>query len=84
MISKEQLAIFERYNGDGDIWARVNDAHEHKIMADQDFWDINFILQDLTALKNGLCAKDYEIDIRRRLKEMSENEEVEARLMTIA
>ena len=70
-ITEEKLRIFQRYRGDVDGWARVRDRHEHNVMSDDDWSDIEELrhrlwLQEHEAVAPEFAARTEQL-IRERL-----------------
>jgi len=69
MITIEKLKIYRNYGGDIDGWTRVNSKREHSIMSDQDWYEIDYIIQEISLIKSGHASKEYENKIMNGLNQ---------------
>lgn len=84
MITKEKLAIYEQFSGDGDGWARCGTPHEKAVMSDPDWYEILDIVVRLHSVQTGRAAPEFVDETRRRISESIPDAEAVATLMRIA
>jgi hypothetical protein len=73
MITSEKLAVYRKFDGDGDNWSRGG-CPKREIFDDSDWFAIGNLLQELTMLKRNLVSREYGEQIRQRLSEMTADE----------
>ncbi|HEX3078878.1 MAG TPA: hypothetical protein VHQ04_00385, partial [Puia sp.] len=73
MITKEKLDIFISYQGDVDAFAHAKKS-EKKIMADEDFFLINCLLQDFRIITKGNASIEFAKDAAKKLILHSDNQ----------
>jgi hypothetical protein len=76
MITSSKLKIYKYYKGDIDNWARAGTKLEKSIMKDEDWAIIESFLQDLALIKKNLTSSEFTNNVRVRLKENCENDNV--------
>ena len=76
MITAEKFAIYRKYSGDVDGWARVGTRTEQRAMSDQDWHKIEEMLQRLRLENSGLASEGYRARTEELLAKRVENEEV--------
>ena len=79
MITKEKIRIYNRYNGDGDMWLRSAKKSE-KIINNLEWHLIENLINDVGLIEKGLTSQSYSEEIKKRLEE---NCDEEARLLII-
>ena len=84
MITEYKIKIFERYNGDIDNWVRNSSPKEKFIMNDNDWYDIDAFLQDLSLVKKGLTSIDFNNSLISKLITNCESEGVINQLKNLA
>ena len=67
MLTLKKIAIYRRYDGDNDSWARSGSKQDKSSMDDADWYLIFRFIGDLTLVKNGLAAENYVKDLNQRL-----------------
>lgn len=75
MITLEKLKIYNRYNGDLDMWTRTGKSNEKKLMGSSDWYLIDSLIQDIGIAKKGLVAEQFTFNLKKRLTENCDNEE---------
>jgi hypothetical protein len=71
MITQEKIGIYIRYDGDIDGFVRVGSAKEKEIMNDNDFFEIQNLIQDIILMRRNLSSKQYTENTRKKLAENS-------------
>jgi hypothetical protein len=84
MITAEKLRIYSRYNGDVDGWARVRAPDELGVMTDQDWADIDLLLQRFSIEKSGFAAASFFAETSRLIAEQVPDIAAVARLRELA
>ena len=84
MITTEKLRIHQRYSGDIDGWARVGSASEKQNMTDQDWRDIDELLQRLSLEKNVPVAESFCAETAQLLVERVSDHAVVEQLKSLA
>jgi len=69
MITREQIGIYIKYNGDMDGYARFGSIEENKILGDRGWYEINILLQDIIRMKNNVLSFDFLSRLKTRLQE---------------
>lgn len=69
MISLEKIAIFKKYNGDLDGRTRMADAQEKALVSDDDWRQIERMIQDLYLVETGLASQNYRAKVDAKLAE---------------
>ena len=59
MINKEKMAVYQKYAGDMDGWARMASVAEKALISDADWYEINSFIQDYSLVKKGLASQRY-------------------------
>ena len=75
MITLEKVQIFFKYNGDIDSWVRSGSRKEKLIMADNDWYVIGGLLQDLFLIKKGLTSESFNLALNSKLLEICDGKE---------
>jgi hypothetical protein len=81
MITKASLAVYERYAGDIDGWARVGDAKEKNAISDEIWSDIDWLRVEISALQKGQVSADYGKEIQQKIITKTENTETAQELL---
>jgi hypothetical protein len=84
MITEDKIRIYKKYSGDIDGWVRVHDKEEMRIMSDQDWYDINLLLQEIAGIKNGIASEAYAKRIEKDLTDKVNDEKIIKMLFEIA
>jgi hypothetical protein len=79
-ITEEKLRIFRRYGGDVDGWVKVGDRDEHRIMSDQDWWDIEELRHRLWLQQHEPVAAEFVGRTKQLIQERIYDERAEALL----
>lgn len=81
MITKASLAVYERYAGDIDGWARVGDSEEKKVMSDEIWSEIDWLRSEISALRKGQVSEAYGNEIKEKLTATTENADTAQHLL---
>ena len=73
MITLEQLKIYNRYDGDMDMWTRTGKSSEKKLMTSDDWYLIDNLIQDIAIAKNGPASEKVISNLKNRLSENCDN-----------
>ncbi|TCO81496.1 hypothetical protein EV699_108127 [Plasticicumulans lactativorans] len=84
MIDARKLAIYRRYGGDADAWARLGTADEKAALRDADWIAIRDLLQELALVAGGRAAPRYARAIDARLRASTADAAVAAALEALA
>lgn len=84
MIDARKLAIYRRYGGDADAWARLGTADEKAALRDADWATIRNLLQELALVAGGRAAPRYARAITARLHALAADATVVAALEALA
>jgi len=84
VITAEKLRIHQRYKGDIDGWARTGDPLEKRAMTDQDWTDIDELLQRLALVKSVPVAESFRVATAKLLAERAPDPIVAEQLKTLA
>ena len=84
MITQKKLEIYKRYDGDIDGWVRVGDKEEKKIMSDNDWFEIQDLIQKITILKRGLASEEFAKRINTIIHELTDTKETANKLIDFA
>ncbi|MFL5741036.1 MAG: hypothetical protein ACJ75B_12515 [Flavisolibacter sp.] len=84
MITIEKLKIFEKYRRQVDEFARFGKSKEKSLMTDQDWDEIESLIQDVYLVKKGMAALEFENKLNQRLADICENQETIKRIHKIA
>lgn len=79
-INKEQLAVYEKYDGDIDGLLRVNTKSDIEVFGDKVdiIWSVvTNKLQDIKLINEKLCSKEYSTNSLRDLKEICDGDAYE-------
>jgi hypothetical protein len=68
MITHGKVAIYKKYNGDIDAWARVGTKEEKILMQDNDWVQIEDAVQAILLIKNGHASDIFSASIKQKLK----------------
>ena len=58
-ISKDAIAVYKKFDGDMDGWARMATAKDKQVISDGLWWAITGLIQDLKLVKNGLASESF-------------------------
>lgn len=59
MITKEQIELFIKYDGDIDAFCRVAQRKKERILNDNVFREIDLLVQDIIQMKNEVLDEFY-------------------------
>jgi hypothetical protein len=80
MITAEKLAIYRRYGGNVVLWHDAG-SPQGDIISGEDWAAIGSLLQELAFYKGALAGERYQEHIRRRLAQVSADQETERQLL---
>lgn len=75
MITQTKLEIYKRYNGDIDGRVRVGDENEKNQISDNDWFEIQNLIQKISLLKNDLTSEPYAKEIKEILRTQTDSNE---------
>lgn len=84
MITEEMLAIYARFHGDMDGFARAGSARDRALMSQAQWYVLDAFLLELHAVKARLASPVYAEQIESRLSAMSANPRVRKWLWQLA
>jgi len=67
MITQNQIHLYKKNHGDVDFFARSASAKEKAIISDNQWSEIDQLLQDLLIASRGLASDDFKRTLQRRL-----------------
>ena len=59
MITDKMIAVYKKFNGDIDDWARMGTADDKLTVSDKDWFMIDNFLQGFTWIKTGLASESF-------------------------
>lgn len=80
MITKIKLKIFQKSNGDGDMWLRNSWWWQRSKMMAEDWSLISQLIQDIKLMNKGLVSDAYAESVNLKIQENCQNEEAIAKL----
>jgi hypothetical protein len=80
MITFEQLKVYSKFGGDGDMIARIG----NQLLTGEEWILITNLLQVLTIINNGYASEDFIAQLNRKLSEGFDNNETIKFLKTLA
>ena len=83
MLTLKKLAIYEKYDGKIDAWARTGSKAELLEMEDADWFLIDQLLQDLALVNKGLTSAEYSDSIHEKVRLSSLDAKVVETLMSM-
>jgi len=83
MITKDKLNIYKKYSGDIDAWARVGKRKELSIINDQEWSQIDTLINDLELIEKGHASDSFKHQTNKKLEEFCENEEIQKNLKSL-
>lgn len=83
MINLEKIAIYRKFAGDIDGWARMASATEKATLTGDDWLQIDSFVQDFGLLKAGLASKRYAEKLHTRIAESVTDAETLAALQEL-
>ena len=82
MITAAKLAVFHKHGGNIDLWQRRG-CPESDVFPEREWAELERFLQELSMYKHNLVSERYANDIRRRLADLSADENVRDQLMDL-
>lgn len=83
MITTEKIAIFKKFAGDIDGWARTAAAEEKAAISDADWYEIDGLIQDYALVKKGLASARYAEKLELRMQNAAPSPEDAAELKAL-
>ncbi|WP_298613390.1 hypothetical protein [uncultured Odoribacter sp.] len=84
MITQKKLEIYNSFHGDVDTWCRMTMGTDSSYeMKREDWYLIENLLQELSLMKKGVVSKEYEIKIRKELKDNCDSDETIRQLVKL-
>jgi hypothetical protein len=68
-LTNEKLAIYRKYRGDVDMWARAGTKSEKNAMVDADWAELSAILQQLQLVEKGLASAEFAAAAHQKLSD---------------
>lgn len=59
MITEKAIAVYKRFDGDIDSWARYGTSKDKLALTDQEWFIIDSLLQDLKLIESNFASEDY-------------------------
>lgn len=84
MITTEKLKIFQKCNGDGDIWLRTSWWWQRNKIDPDDWALISQLIQDIKLIDKGLCSEPYAQEVNNKIQENCMDEKVIKELRLLA
>lgn len=69
MITQQQLAIFYRYNGDGDGFAKMGNENDYALFGNNGWALISDLVWDLTLIYTEKVSEDFKNRTELKLKQ---------------
>jgi hypothetical protein len=82
IITKDKLALYKRFGGDIDAWARSQNSKG--LMNDDDWLLIESLVQDILLIHNGNASIEYTEKVNANLKVSCDSDETIRQLKKIA
>ncbi|RJP74277.1 MAG: hypothetical protein C4539_00535 [Ignavibacteriales bacterium] len=79
MVTKEQIDLFIKYDGDLDTFLRIRSINDRKILDEDTFRRIDLIVQEIIRMENGVLESKYLEKIQTDLKD----NEIDAKIIEI-
>jgi len=84
MLTKQKLAIYQKYRGDVDMWTRAGSKKEKEEMTDGDWSEMWSLFQQLQNLERGQLSDEFAARVRNRLQELATDSELQKELKAYA
>ena len=84
MLTKQKLAIYQKYRGDVDMWTRAGSKKEKEEMTDGDWSERWSLFQQLQNLERGQLSDEFAARVRNRLQELAPDSELQMELKAYA
>jgi hypothetical protein len=75
VLTLEKLAVYRRFDGDIDAWARTSGPAGPSGMTDADWFLIDELRQALAMVASGLAAPEFRAAVERRLTASAADEQ---------
>ena len=76
MITNEKIKIYLRYKGDIDGFTIVGTPDEKAVIAENEFYEVRDLTQDIILMKRNLVSKEYAKRVMNKIKENEINQEM--------
>ena len=83
-LTRQKLAIYQKYRGDVDMWARAGTREEKEAMADADWSEMWSLFQQVQNLKKGQLSNEFAARVRSRLEEVAPDAEFQREITAYA
>lgn len=84
VLTVKKLAVYDRFGGDIDGWARASSAEDKAALSDGDWHLIDALLQGLALAAGGLASAAFSQEIERKAAASTADEAAHAALMALA
>ncbi|MBS3951544.1 MAG: hypothetical protein KGZ88_01125 [Methylomicrobium sp.] len=84
MITQYKLEIYKRYNGDLDGWCLLGDDTEKTLMNEQDWFEIQELVQKVILLKQGVVSQAFAQKINQAVQIQTDHAETANLLKELA
>lgn len=84
MLTVEKLAVYDKFGGDIDGWARAASAEDRAALSDADWQLIDELLLGLAVAADGLASAAFSREIERRAAAATADEAAHAALLALA
>lgn len=68
MITREKIAVYEKFDGDIDGRARCGTKMDHELITDDEWFLISNLVQRLKVVENGLASSEFAEETHKILK----------------
>lgn len=83
-LTRQKIAIYQKYRGDVDIWARAGTREEKQVMADADWSEMWSLFQQVQNLEKGQLSDEFAARVRSRLQELAPDAAFQKEITAIA
>ena len=83
-LTRQKLAIYQKYRGNVDIWDRVASRKEREQMADTEWSELGLLFQQVQNLEKGQLSDEFAARVRNRLQEVAPDLELRKEIIAIA
>lgn len=73
MLNEKKVEIYQKYNGNRDLWARSANDIEKKAIDDDDWYLIESLIQDIKLIQKEMVSEVYAHKIRQLINEQCVN-----------
>ncbi len=83
-LTRQKLAIYQKYRGNVDIWDRAASREERNEMADAEWSELWLLFQQVQNLEKGQLSDEFAARVRNRLQELAPDVELRKEVIAIA